>query len=112
MARMKNINFENNEITFTMSASKEEYLMVATSRDNLVVLPTDDKFFERELTVGKSGTSNRIMVPNGFLKQHKISKLMKLAPARSIEINNKKYLFIKVEGSSSIPESGTKKSKK
>jgi hypothetical protein len=44
------------------------------------------------------------MVPGKLLKRHDISKLRKKVPARIFELNNEKYLLIKLEKSSLIPD--------
>lgn len=104
MARIKNIDVENGEITVVLTISEKEYNMIGAKLDGLAVLPTDEVFLERELVTGKIGNGNRIMVPNKFLEKNGISKLRKRVPSRLFELNNEKYLFIKLENSSLLPE--------
>lgn len=104
MARVKNIEIENGEITLILSITEKEYSMIGAQIDGLAIIPTSDAFLERELVTGKIGNGNRIMVPNKFLKQNGISKLRKRVPSRLFEFNNEKYLFIKLEESSLLPE--------
>lgn len=104
MARIKNIKIENGEITVVLGITEKEYNMFGTQIDGLAVIPTSDEFLERKLVTGKIGNGNRIMVPNKFLEQNGISKLRKRVPSRLFEFNNEKYLFIKLEESSLLPE--------
>jgi hypothetical protein len=104
MARIKNIDVEKEEITVVLTINEKEYNMIGAKLDGLAVLPTDEVFLERELVTGKIGNGNRIMVPNTFLKKNGIEKLRKRVPSRLFELNNEKYLFIKLENSSLIPE--------
>ncbi len=104
MARMKNIKIESDEITVVLSITKNEYEMIGTQIDGITILPTNGEFFERELITGKIGNGNRIMVPNKFLEHHDILKLRKRVPCRLFDFNKEKYLFIKMEDSSALPE--------
>ncbi len=104
MARIKNIDVKNEEITVVLTINEKEYNLIGAKLDGLAVLPTDEVFLERELVTGKIGNGNRIMVPNTFLKNNGIEKLRKRVPSRLFELNNEKYLFIKLENSSLIPE--------
>lgn len=104
MARIKNIKIENGEITVALGITEKEYNMIGTQIDGLTIVPTSDAFLERKLVTGKIGNGNRIMVPNKFLEQNGILKLRKRVPSRLFEFNNEKYLFIKLEESSLIPE--------
>ena len=91
-------------MTVVMTISEKEYNLIGAQIEGLVVVPTDENFLERILITGKIGNGNRIMVPNTFLKNNGISKLRKRVPSRLFELNNEKYLFIKLEDSSLIPE--------
>ena len=104
MARIKNIEVDGAEMTVVMTITEKEYKHLGTQTEGIVIIPTDEVFLERELITGKIGNGNRIMVPNLFLKKHGISKLRKRVPSRLFEFNNEKYLFIKLEESSLIPE--------
>jgi hypothetical protein len=104
MARIKNIDIKEGEMTVILTISEKEYKLIGAQIEGLVLVPTDELFLERELVTGKIGNGNRIMVPNTFLKKNEISKLRKRVPSRLFELNNEKYLFIKLENSSHIPE--------
>ena len=104
MGRIKNIEVENGEVTVVLTITEKEYNMIGAQLDGLAILPTSDEFLERTLITGKIGNGNRIMVPNKFLEQNGISKLRKRVPSRLFEFNNEKYLFIKLENSSLLPE--------
>ncbi|MBU2559335.1 hypothetical protein KKA03_00395 [archaeon] len=104
MARIKNIDVNDGEMTVVITISEKEYNLLGAKIDGLVLVPTDEVFLERELVTGKIGNGNRIMVPNTFLKNNGIAKLRKRVPSRLFEFNNEKYLFIKLENSSLVPE--------
>ncbi len=104
MARIKNIDVNKKEITVVLTINEKEYNMIGAQLDGLTIVPTNEEFLERILITGKIGNGNRIMVPNKFLKKNGISKLRKRVPSRLFEFNNEKYLFIKLEDSSLIPE--------
>lgn len=104
MARIKNIEVNDGEMTVVMTITEKEYNLLGAQIDGLVVVPTDEEFLERELVTGKIGNGNRIMVPNTFLNKNGIKKLRKRVPSRLFEFNNEKYLFIKLEESSLLPE--------
>ena len=104
MAQIKNIDVNKEEITVVLTINEKEYNMIGAQLDGLIIVPTSDEFLERILITGKIGNGNRIMVPNTFLKKNGISKLRKRVPSRLFDFNNEKYLFIKLEDSSLIPE--------
>ncbi len=104
MASIKYIDFDADGITVTLNATTEEYKMLKTYTNNLVILPTEDDAMELRLTAGKLGNGNRIMVPNKLLKRHNIPALRKKCPAKVFDINQEKYLLIKLEKSELIPE--------
>lgn len=104
MASIKYIDFNSEGVAITLNATEEEYKMLRTFTNNLVVLPTEDEAMELKLTTGKLGNGNRIMVPNKLLKRHQISALRKKCPAKIFDVNREKYLLIKLEKSELIPE--------
>jgi hypothetical protein len=104
MACIKNIEVEDGEIKLLLQINKKEYNLIGAHLDGLAVVPTSEAFLERVLVTGKIGNGNRIMVPNTFLKKNGISKLRKRVPSRLFDLNNEKYLFIKLEDSSLLPE--------
>jgi hypothetical protein len=104
MGKIKNIKISDGEMTVVMTISEKEYNLLGAQIDGLALVPTDEVFLTRELVTGKIGNGNRIMVPNTFLKHNGISKLRKRVPSRLFVLNNEKYLFIKLEDSSLVPE--------
>jgi hypothetical protein len=102
MGELKRINLEDG-ITVELSLSDEEYRLLSRGRKVLVV-PTGDGFLGTELTTGKIGNGNRIMVPNRLLEINDIRRLKKKVPARIFEVNKEKFLLIKLEESSLIPD--------
>lgn len=104
MASIKYIDFNSEGVALTLNATVDEYKMLKTHTKNLVVLPTNEEAMELRLTTGKLGNGNRIMVPNKLLKRHSIPALRKKCPAKVFDINQEKYLLIKLEKSELIPE--------
>ncbi len=102
MARLKRVNLEENGITLVLEISREEYKLIGPEKD-LLVVPKDDSFLSEALTSGKLGNSNRIMVPHRLLKNYDV-ELPKKVPARLFEVQDEKYLLIRLKGSSLIPE--------
>ncbi len=102
MARLKRIDMEGKGITLVLEISQEEYKLIGSEED-LLVVPRDDSFLLEELTTGKIGHGNRIMMPNKLLNRYQV-KLPKKVPARIFEARDEKYLLIRLKKSSLIPE--------
>ncbi len=102
MARLKHIDMDGNRITLVLEISHIEYKLIG-SKEEMLVVPKDDSFLSEELTTGKIGNGNRIMVPNKLLKSYEF-KLPKKVPARIFDAQDEKYLLIRLKKSSLIPE--------
>lgn len=102
MARVKRIDMEGGGITLVLEISLKEYKLIGSEED-LLAVPRDDSFLLEELTTGKIGHGNRIMVPNKLLKRNDV-KLPKKVPARIFDVQDEKYLLIRLKKSSFIPE--------
>lgn len=105
MARLKRIDMAENGITLVVEISREEYKLIGPGKD-LLVVPKDDSFLSEDLTSGRLGNSNRIMVPTKLLRNHNVVELPKKVPARIFEVKDQKYLLIRLKRSALIPEFG------
>ena len=92
MALIRSVNMENGEIILSLSITDEEYKLISNNKE---VIVTSNKFGEN-LTTGKLGNSNRIMLPKKILKKHDI-ELRGKVPASIFESKGKKFLIIKLE---------------
>jgi len=99
MATIKTIDMNGNDILLTLKISEEEYDLLKAKIKNLMVVPVDTNLLNDELTTGKLGNSNRIMLPNKILKKYEIKKLLKKVPSKIFESNGNKLLVIKLEES-------------
>lgn len=97
MAEIKTINFETDEILINLKLTKQEYLQLQSSTKNLIVLPTDSNVLSDTLTTGKLGNGNRIMVPGKLLKNEGMDELIKKVKSKIFNVNNEKYLLIKLD---------------
>jgi RNase P/RNase MRP subunit p29 len=104
MARVRQVSreSENGAIRVLLEMSQEELKLIG-ARENVLVVPKDDDFLTIELTTGRIGHGNRIMVPNRLLNKHQV-KLLKKVPARLFEVRGEKYLLIRLKKSDIIPE--------
>ncbi|MCD6522572.1 MAG: hypothetical protein J7K68_02400 [Candidatus Diapherotrites archaeon] len=94
MALIKSIDMRPDGIFLEVKVSKSEYRYLALHNKHVVVLPMGKEMFNEELTVGKLGNSNRVMLPKRFLKKNDIKTLPKKAPATIVSIGNNKYLIV------------------
>lgn len=92
MSQVKSVEFEGDRMNITLTLTKDEYDRLETQHRNLIILPLNNGFFERKLTTGKMGKSNRIMLPEMFLKGHRITKLVRESPSKLFEIDGGKHL--------------------
>ena len=99
MATIKTIDMNGNDILLTLKISEEEYDLLKSKIKNLMVVPIDTNLLNDELTTGKLGNSNRIMLPNKILKKYEIKKLLKKVPSKIFECDGNKLLVIKLEES-------------
>ena len=99
MANIDSINVENEKILINLKLTKEEYELLKQSTRKLLLLPTESNILNDPLTTGKLGNSNRIMLPNKILRRHNVTKLLKRVPAKIFDINDEKFLLIKLQES-------------
>jgi|Deesub1362A_J573_1020465.scaffolds.fasta_scaffold00151_45 hypothetical protein len=102
MAKLKKVSMEGNDILISLEVAHDEYKLLGSEKDFLVV-PKGDNFLSLSLTTGKLGHGNRIMVPTRLLRRHDIM-LPKKVPASLFEAGGEKYLLIKLQKSRLIPE--------
>ena len=92
MALIRSVNIEDGEIILNLSITEEEYKLISGLKE--VILVSEE--FEDELTTGRLGNSNRIMLPKKILKKHEV-ELKGKVPAKIFEVGNKKFLLVKLE---------------
>ena len=92
MALIRSVNIEDGEIILNLSITEEEYKLISGLKE--VILVSEE--FEDELTTGRLGNSNRIMLPKKILKKHEV-ELKGKVPAKIFEVENKKFLLVKLE---------------
>lgn len=97
MADLKSIDLEGGNTYVTLKVSDSEYSIIRLSNKGFVILPTSDEVLDEVLTTGKIGNGNRIMMPNRLLNKHEVEKLIKKVPARIFDVDDSKYLLIKLE---------------
>jgi len=103
MAQIRFIDVKDHEILLHLSLSREEYSVLSQKTENLLLLPGDE--FDEELTTGRLGNSNRIMLPKRVLEKVRLKMLEKKVPARIFRINGNVYLLIRLkEEKIGIPE--------
>jgi len=95
MAEVKSINIEDGRITVSFSVNQKEYDLIKETAKDFAILPVDK--LREQLTTGRLGNSNRIMVPKKFLERNKIEKLIKTVKARIFSIGGHKLLLIKLD---------------
>ena len=96
MATIKSLEF-GDEILATFSISEKEYDLLKQSEKNMVLLPARSDILDDVLTTGRLGNGNRIMLPTKILKRHNIKKLLKNVPSKIFEVDDSKFLLIRLE---------------
>ena len=96
MANIKSLEF-GNEILATFSISDKEYDLLKQSKSDMVILPAELDILDEVLTTGRLGNGNRIMLPTKILKKHNINRLLKNVPAKIFEVDDSKFLLIRLE---------------
>ncbi|ODS37216.1 MAG: hypothetical protein A7315_04245 [Candidatus Altiarchaeales archaeon WOR_SM1_79] len=96
MATIKSIEF-GGEILATFSISEKEYDLLKRSERDIVILPARSDVLDDILTTGRLGNGNRIMLPTKILRKHNIKKLLKNVPAKIFEVDDSKFLLIRLE---------------
>ena len=99
MANIESIDMKNSKILIRLELSKDEYRLLDQSTRNLLLLPTERSILKEELTTGKLGNSNRIMLPNKLLHMHNVTRLFKKAPSQIFGLDDEKFLLIKIQES-------------
>jgi hypothetical protein len=99
MAKIQTIDMKRDGILVTLKISEKEYEFLKPKSRDFLIVPTDNDALDENLTTGKLGNSNRIMLPNKILKKYEIKKLLKKVPSRIFVSNGNKFLVIKLEGS-------------
>jgi hypothetical protein len=101
MANLSSVKFKENKVSVRLEISKDEYKAFNGEKD-MLILPVSA--FDISLVTGSLGNSNRIMLPNKVMKRYEIETLVKNAPSKIVDTKKGKYLVIKLEGSSLVPE--------
>ena len=97
MAELKFVEKEGASITVKLSVSSSEYELLKKSEDDLIILPANPVTLSEELTTGKLGNGNRIMLPNKILHKNSIEVLRKKLPSDIFEVEGCKYLLCKLD---------------
>jgi len=97
MAKLKGFEKGGESMKVTLHVTQTEYELLKKSEDDLLLLPADPQMFSIELTAGKLGNGNRIMLPNRLLEAHNIPILNKKLPSNILEINGVTYLLLKLK---------------
>ncbi len=107
MAEICSIKMDDGNILVNLHISKSEYDLLGNYTRDLLLLPTHMDFLNRQLTTGKLGNSNRIMLPKKILKKFEIVKLEKKIASKTFRVNDEIYLLIKLKKSTiGIPDFG------
>lgn len=96
MANLRTIERGEGEVYVTLKMSHREYDILKESEDDLLVLPVNGYLVD-ELTTGKLGNGNRIMLPSKILKRHGMEELKKKISSRIFELTDGKYLLCKLD---------------
>ncbi len=98
MACIESFEKKEESIVLKIKITPEEYCEIGKHISNLLLLPAGKRSLSYSLTTGKLGNSNRVMVPKKLLKENKIEHLPKNVDAGVFEIDNMKYMLIRLEG--------------
>jgi 5-formaminoimidazole-4-carboxamide-1-beta-D-ribofuranosyl 5'-monophosphate synthetase len=99
MAEIKNIGMNKNSIEVRLAINNEEYRVLKHHMSDVIVVPAGKEALTKELTTGKLGNSNRIMVPKKLLEYFGVDKLDKKVASNVYKINGDAYLLIKIRKS-------------
>ena len=89
----------NKNIEIRLLLDQDEYRILKHHTNDLAVVPCGKDAVTRELTTGKLGNSNRIMVPKKLLERYNIDELDKKVPAHIFSLNGDKFLLIRMKRS-------------
>ena len=107
MAEIKNIDMRNGDIEISLSMNKDEYKALRHHMSDIIILPRGKDSLTHELTTGKLGNSNRIMIPKKMLESFKIKQMDKKVPSSIFIINGDAYLLVKIKKSEfGVPKFG------
>lgn len=99
MAEVKSIDVHGDIIDVKLSISKEEYKILQHHTEGIVILPSGKGSLIQNLTTGKLGNSNRVMLPKKLLESFNIVELDKKVPSNIFKFNNDAFLLIKIQSS-------------
>lgn len=99
MAIIRSVDIHDQEVVAHLKLSPKEYKQLNQNTVDLLLLPSCATALKLELTTGKLGNGNRIMIPNRLLKEHNMSVMSKKVPAQVFDLDNDKFLLIKLKDS-------------
>jgi hypothetical protein len=97
MASINFIDMKNGDIYINLKLTKGEYRILDQETENLIILPVNEKAFSRELTTGKLGNSNRIMLPKKFLAKKNVIELEKKVMGNIFDVNGSTFLIVRLK---------------
>lgn len=107
MAEIKSIDVQDTKIEVKLLITMEEYRILRHQTADLVVLPCGNDSLPHNLTTGKLGNSNRIMMPKKLMELFSISELDKKVPANIFNLGGDSFLLLKIKKSGvGIPKFG------
>ena len=107
MASILSVDVKENKILLNLKISRKEYETLDSATKDILIVPTET--FSENLTTGKLGHSNRVMLPKKILKKYGIRTLPKKVPAKIFDLINNKFLIVKlVEKKIGVPRFGEK----
>jgi len=99
MAEIKTIDMQNGGIEIKLSISKSEYNNLKNHTKDILILPRGEDSLTYELTTGKLGNSNRIMVPKKMLEAFKVHEMEKKAHSNIFIVDGDAFLLAKIRKS-------------
>lgn len=99
MAELKSIDMDAGKISVRLAITAEEYGIIRGHNGDFIVLPCGKGSHTHELTTGKLGHSNRIMVPKKMMKRFKVPGMNKKVPAGLFRVHDDTYLLVKINKS-------------
>jgi hypothetical protein len=97
MADLKVCDVCASKAEVTLNVSAAEYRLLKLSEDDLLLLPVGEDVLSEELTTGRLGNGNRIMLPNKVLKKHGMESLSKKLKSMIFEVEGSRYLLCKLK---------------
>jgi hypothetical protein len=97
MAELKSVERNAKDIKVTLKLTSDEYGMISKSWDDILLSPVNDAQFSEELTTGRLGNGNRVMLPKKILERHGVKLLKKKLPAAIFEVEGRTYLLAKLK---------------